>query len=208
MMKTIKRKNRSNKRRKMSTRNKTSKRRKTMRGGEPDDDEPPRKSRRIQQQEEPSSSPSLLDVQTYPLGGESTRTNFSDKTILQFIHDSIEPNVPVIISLPIPPERHAFLILVSDKTEKIMVADWGVRDIDGMAKSKNKIYKRFVVYVKFMKMLQEIYPDYELEFFPVDEELYKEALAHHDKSNLGGCSYYIYKWINKHNDELIRLSLQ
>jgi hypothetical protein len=200
-MKTIKRKNRSNKRRKMFTRNKTSKSRKTMRGGERDDDEPPRKSRRIQQQKPASLSPSSLDVQTYPLGGESSRTNFSDKTILQFIHDSIEPNVPVTISLPIPPERHAFLVLVSTKNKQIMVADWGKRNLDDLENFDN-----WIIYVKFMKFLKEKYPSYDLHFFDVDKELYQKANAHHKKGKgkgSGGCSYYIYKWIQKHNDELL-----
>lgn len=173
--------------RKMLTRNKTLKN--SKRGGEPR-----RKSQRL--------DTNLLHIETQPLGGESPRMDLSDQTIQDFINYYIKPDVPVIISVPVTPERHAFLILVSNKTGKIMVADWGERDIDEMATSKRKVYKKFVVYVKFMKMLMKKYPDYELEFFPVDDELYREADAHHNIKNFGGCSYYIYKWVKKYNDEL------
>jgi hypothetical protein len=162
--------------------------------------DPPRKSMRNQSD--------VLHIEAHALGGETTRIDMPDKKILEFINYYIKPNVPVIVSVPIRPERHAFLVLVLEKEQKIMVADWGVRDIKELKDDDN-----WVVYVKFVKKLLEKYTDYKLEFFPVDDELYKEADAHHKKNNIdsedeggfGGCSYYIYKWKDKHMEILKNL---
>ena len=200
-MKTIKRKNRSNKRRKMFTRSRKNTPIAMRRGGDP-----PRRSDR--------HNPDALHIEAHPLGGESNRMNISDQTIYDFINYYIKPNTPVIISLPVYPERHAFVVLVLENKQKIMLADWVKRNLDDL--EDNDDWK---IYVKFMKMLQEKYRGYTLEFFPVDDELYEEADEHHEKNKgkkrkgeededdtgAGGCSYYITKWEKKHNDELKNL---
>ena len=205
MMKTKTIKRSKSKSRKMLTRNNKSRKNKQpilmRKGGEP------RRSTRRQDK---------LDIATYPLAGESTRINMQDKDILDFINNSIKPNTPVMITLPVYPERHAFIVLVLENKKKIMVADWGERDIDQIQEEvlKNPDWKGWVIYAKFMKLLKNKYHGYKLEFFPVDKELYKEASAHHNKylgkgdekeEGSGGCSYYIYEWKSKHDNELKNL---
>lgn len=155
-------------------------------------DESVRKSSRFQ--------PSVLHIETHSLGELSTRINISEETILDFIDKNIKSNEPVIVSLPISPERHAFLVVILTKQKKIMIADWFLRDIDKITD------KNWVIYVKFMNMIKEKYSGYKIDFFPVDKQLHKCAKKHHTKNRgSGGCSYYIYKWIQKHNDELKQL---
>jgi len=142
-------------------------------------------------------NPSGLSIETKPLGNERKDANFSPETISVFINSSIQENNPVIISLPVPFERHAFLILVLPRVKKIMVADWFVRNIGEIEDNKWSVYNIF------MALLQEKYRGYNFEFFPVDKKLHKESMKHHkDNGGSGGCSDYIYKWIEKYNGDL------
>jgi hypothetical protein len=65
------------------------------------------------------------------IGGQSL--GFVTDKILQDIvndHRNFPIDTPTIVSLPIPPARHAFMIHIIPKYKKIMIADWETRDID------------------------------------------------------------------------------
>ena len=129
-------------------------------------------------------NPSGISIETKPLGDERKDSNISRDKIIRFINSSIQEKIPVIISLPIPPERHAFLRDIGENEDE----EW-------------------TVYNNFMALLQEKYRGYKFEFFPVDLKLKKEALDHHRANRgSGGCSHYIYKWIEKYNRDLEELS--
>jgi hypothetical protein len=55
-----------------------------------------------------------------------------------------------------------------------------------------------------MELLRETYPDYTMDFFPIDEKIKAAALIH-DKNNNGtlGCSFYIYEYITQHRADLL-----
>lgn len=142
-------------------------------------------------------------VETFPLGDESTQHVRSEATIAHFIRDHIRVNVPVVISLPVPTGRHAFLVFVSSKNKKIMLSDWEDRTIQGKIDKYYYNVEKWQTYTRFMDILQSTYPGYKLEGYPVDQELYQEADEHH-RRNKGqlGCSYYIYKWVDRYSPEL------
>jgi hypothetical protein len=55
-----------------------------------------------------------------------------------------------------------------------------------------------------MHLLKEKYK-LPIEYYPIDTVLAKEAMQHHkshkntkESEGSGGCSYYIYKWVEKH----------
>ena len=140
-------------------------------------------------------------VYTFALGNERTSNDISDDTIQQFINTYIQVDKPVVISLPVSPQRHAFLVYVTP-SNKIMIADWYLRKykkIVGYQKSE-----AWKTYNRFMELLRETYPDYTMDFFPIDKEIQTEADIHHkDNNNSLGCSFYIYKWIKQHQRDLL-----
>jgi len=131
-----------------------------------------RKSRRLDKQ-------SLL-IPTKELGNSSRAV--SNVELERFVSMEIDDQSPQIISIPLPPERHAFLLHVQNG--KIMVSDWGG--------SKQKMNEH---YSQFMKLVENKY-GLPIEYFDIDTILYKEADKHHTRFSLsGGCSYYIYEWV-------------
>jgi hypothetical protein len=111
------------------------------------------------------------------------------KEVVQFIKE-IQPG-PTLVSLPVKPQRHAFFIDV--QTEKIMVSDWGGKDNETMDEEEPEWFE-------YCEVLRRLSAKYRLpiEFYEVDEELYCEAEKHNEQCGGGGCSYYIYKWVNKY----------
>ena len=142
-------------------------------------------------------------VETFALGDESTRNDIPDDTIKQFIQTYIKVDKPVVISLPVSPQRHAFLVYVKTIDEnKIMIADWYLRKYQKkVGYQKDKAWK---TYNRFMELLQETYPNYIMEFFPIDKYIKKDAKIYHKKNkNSLGCSFYIYEWIKQHRTKLL-----
>jgi len=142
-------------------------------------------------------------VETFALGDVSTRNDITDDTIEEFIQTYIKVDKPVVISLPVSPQRHAFLVYVKPKpSNKIMIADWYLREYKKKVGYQNG--KAWKTYNRFMELLRESYPDYTMDFFPIDDKI-KEAALIHDKNNNGtlGCSFYIYEWIEQHRVDLL-----
>ena len=123
----------------------------------------------------------------------------SDEQLNDFVYNDIQMG-PQVVSIPIPPQRHAFLIDV--QKDKIMVSDWGgeknktlgIYILDG---KKNKNYDiNWKQYSELMLLLEEKY-GLPLEYYPVDKELYKISYEHSKVCDGGGCSDYIYRWIKQ-----------
>ena len=119
-----------------------------------------------------------------------------------FIRRFIEQNIvdgPQIVSLPVPPERHA--ILVDIQKDKIMISDWGGesnRTRNKRIGTTKEQRERWRIYAEFMDILQDEI-GLEIKYYPVDEELANNSSEHHANcGNRGGCSHYIYNWIEKH----------
>jgi len=115
--------------------------------------------------------------------------------LIKFINEEIT-NGPQIVSIPVPPYRHAFLVDIQPK--KIMISDWGGEENKTLGIAENADYEPgWEQYSDLMIKLEEKYKR-PIEYYPVDQELYKIALNHNETNGGGGCSYYIYAWVQKY----------
>jgi len=115
--------------------------------------------------------------------------------LTKFINEEIT-NGPQIVSIPVPPYRHAFLVDVQPK--KIMISDWGGEENKTLGITENDAYEPgWEQYSDLMIKLKKKYRR-PIEYYPVDQELYKIALNHNEINGGGGCSYYIYAWVQKY----------
>lgn len=132
--------------------------------------------------------------------GEGYR-NVNFAKISKFVSDEIVENKPLIVDLPTYPERHTILVHVMLDERKIMVSDWGGLENETRGERGKKGFdERFIAYSQFMKLLRKKY-ELPIEFYPEDNELYTEALKHHNSfknGGHGGCSFYIFKWVSKY----------
>jgi hypothetical protein len=99
---------------------------------------------------------------------------------------------PQIVSMPVPPYRHAFLIDVQPK--RIMVSDWGGEKNARLGLLKGKQYEGWKQYTALMIQLENKYK-LPIQYYPVDETLYAIADQHSCDNSGGGCSHYIYDWV-------------
>ena len=103
----------------------------------------------------------------------------SYKKLHQFVENEIQYG-PQVVSIPMPPYRHAFFIDVQQ--DKIMISDWkGIKSFENQ-------------YSDIIKLLREKY-NKNIEYYPVDDNLLMDAKIHNHEHGGGGCSYYIFSWI-------------
>jgi len=139
-----------------------------------------------------------------PPGPVSNIKIASEKKLIDFVNAEINPG-PQIVSIPVPPQRHAFLVDVQPK--KIMVSDWGGEEnktvgLEYISGRKNKKYEPpYKQYSDLMIKLEEKYTR-PIEYYAVDQELYAVADKFSECNNgNGGCSNYIYAWVKKYYPE-------
>ena len=124
----------------------------------------------------------------------------TDTVLQQIVTDNVKDNIPQIVSLPVPPSRHAFLVHVKTTEGKIMISDWGGKS----NKTRGRKFKNWRQYSAFMKLLEKKY-QLPIEYYDVDCEIKERAEEHHtsyknikEKQGSGGCSYYIFEWLDKY----------
>lgn len=124
----------------------------------------------------------------------------TDSVLHNYVNCSIIADIPQIISLPIPPSRHAFLVHVKTNEGKIMVSDWGGKT----NKTRGTKFKNWRQYSAFIKLLEQKY-QLPIEYYDVDIDIKERAEAHHityknrrEQQGSGGCSYYIFEWLDKY----------
>ena len=101
---------------------------------------------------------------------------------------------PQIVSLPVPPYRHAFLVDVQQRKKRIMVSDWGgPENKTAGIKGSNNYEPSWEQYSDLMIKLEQKY-GWPIEYYPVDKELYEKSMEHNNMCSGGGCSHYIYAW--------------
>jgi hypothetical protein len=108
---------------------------------------------------------------------------------------------PQIVSIPIPPQRHAFLIDI--QKSKIMVSDWGGLEnkYRGIKRIRGKTNPK---YDENWKQYSELFIKLEkkhgipVEYYPVDLIMYGKAYESCIQCDGGGCSKYIYEWKEKY----------
>jgi len=148
-----------------------------------------------------------------PPGAYSSGRNvFVDDHALQEFVDTIEEG-PQVVSLIVPPQRHAFLIDPQPDYHRLMVSDWNSKDgvlphnygkekING---KKNPEYaERFSQYSKFLELVCEKYKGrckpLTIDYYPVDDDLYCMAEEQNEAGNDGGWANYVYAWYDKHTE--------
>uniref|UniRef100_A0A6C0HUB4 Uncharacterized protein n=1 Tax=viral metagenome TaxID=1070528 RepID=A0A6C0HUB4_9ZZZZ len=169
---------------------------------DPDDEYTPPKSRRTSRRISGEHLQTTVEI--------GTGNSFITKDIIQTAVNKLNPGVPTIVSLPLPPERHAFLVYIDENEKSIKFADWGIRGLDPTQPKKRRnekqpafnkkmnVWKRMRNFYEFIELLTTKFP-YEITYYPVDEVLFEAAEKKHDTHHgSGGCSEYIYEWIDKH----------
>lgn len=148
----------------------------------------------------------LPPIETVSLGKipasytSDTNKPVSDADLDKFVRNEIKKG-PQIVSIPIYPQRHAFLVDI--QSDKIMVSDWGgaknkIRGIPMINGKRNNIYdKNWKQYSELFLKLESIH-GLPVVFYDVDPEIYKIANDSYIKCDGGGCSHYIYAWVKKH----------
>lgn len=118
-----------------------------------------------------------------------------DAELIKFIDEEIT-NGPQIVSIPVPPYRHAFLVDVQPK--QIMISDWGGEENKTLGIIGSKDYQ--AGWEQYSDLLIKLEKKYKrpIKYYHVDQELYKIAEDHNEKFSGGGCSYYIYAWVQKY----------
>jgi hypothetical protein len=104
-----------------------------------------------------------------------------DSVLIQFV--STIQHGPQIISLPVPPYRHAFLVDIQSR--KILVSDWNGPDKDSDSNWQE--------YYAFLNLLHKKF-NKPIEFYNVDKQLWEDSMYIQSSFNGGGCAYYIYEW--------------
>lgn len=131
--------------------------------------------------------------------GESSKPT-TDVVLRRYVTNEIKEDVPQIVSLPIPPSRHAFMVHVQQTEGNIMISDWGGKS----NKTRGRKFKNWRQYSEFMKLLEDKYK-LPIVYYDIDDIIKEEAEEHHkkhknnkEKYGSGGCSYYIFKWMETH----------
>ena len=116
----------------------------------------------------------------------------SQQELKKFIKEEITDG-PQIVSIPVPPYRHAFLVDVQPK--KIMISDWGGKKNKTAGILGNKNYQPgWEQYSDLMIKLEEKY-NRPVEYYAVNKKLYNISDKINTERRGGGCSYYIYEWV-------------
>jgi dipeptidyl aminopeptidase/acylaminoacyl peptidase len=168
-----------------------------------------KKSTQSTAQPEPAKRTRLKAMPTVSLGnippGHVSNIKFaSEQHLIHFVKNEINDG-PQIVSIPVPPQRHAFLVDVQPR--KIMVSDWGGEEnktagLEYISGRKNKQYDpRYKQYSDLLTKIEEKYKR-PIEYYAVDEELHADADKFSECNNgNGGCSNYIYAWVKKYYPE-------
>jgi hypothetical protein len=140
------------------------------------------------------------DVTSY----ESNLPFAPENEFMDLVYNKINDG-PQIVSLPVPPMRHAFLVDVQPNNQRIMISDWGGEEnktagLAKIGKIKNKNYSPgWEQYSNLMVELERKY-GWPIEYYPVDEEIFNNSYEHNEMCKGGGCSHYVYAWAEKYKN--------
>lgn len=138
-----------------------------------------------------------ITLETVSLGSTNKNSFISpiklvnETELYNFVYQDIKYG-PQIVSLPVPPFRHAFLVNILPN--KIMVSDWNGDDLIGRKKEEDV---DFTQYTNFMELLEEKYQGKPIKFYKVNDDIVKIANEKNSEFGGGGCSEYIYRWVEE-----------
>lgn len=117
------------------------------------------------------------------------------ESIFNKLIETIQPNRPTIITdFPIlANSTHAFLVEIRPEEKRIMVSDWGGSKNENLGDT----IPGWKQYTDFLRALSKKHK-LPIKYYVPDHELFKVAEIHHERFHgSGGCSNYIYAWIDK-----------
>jgi hypothetical protein len=137
----------------------------------------------------------------------------SREKIKAFVN-TLPQGTPLIINIPMPEDKkkhdiaeyHAILVYIRD--HDVLVSDWGG---DRRTESHKQYFdsKKWRNYKVLLEVIESELEKH-VKFVEKDEDLDKEAMAVHTSRKRacapggeGGCSYYIFKWTEKHLPDLL-----
>jgi len=138
-----------------------------------------------------------LTLETVSLGSTNKNSfvsninSVNEKELKKFVNENIKDG-PQIVSIPVPPFRHAFLVNILPN--KIMISDWNGNKFMGRKKEKTV---DFTQYSDFMVLLEKKYPNRPIKFYIVNEDIVEIANEKNNEFGGGGCSEYIYRWVEE-----------
>lgn len=135
-----------------------------------------------------------------PMSYVSSIKPVSRKKLDDFVRTEIKEGVQ-IVSLPVPPYRHA--ILVDVQPHKIMVSDWnGQKHYVSQLPQDEKRWYSEDAWAQYGHLLWLISQKYQrpVAFYAVDREIHAMASRQDKLFGGGGCSLYIFTWVSKHPD--------
>jgi hypothetical protein len=134
-----------------------------------------------------------------------TNANYPYKEFTQEQIDTFVDNLtdgPQVISLPTPPDSHSIFvnIIMEHGKKTVMISDWNgeAPRFLGKTQPKNKkeAIEQWKYYTMLIQALEQKYGIKNVKYYPKDETLAAEADDKNTKcNNQGGCSEYMYKWI-------------
>ena len=99
-----------------------------------------KRERSITESNPPMKRQRNIIIHQVDIGGQSLGF-VSDKILQDIVNDdrNFTIDTPTIVSLPIPPARHAFLVHIQSKNKIIKISDWETRDIDEIKKNLSEL---------------------------------------------------------------------
>jgi len=129
-------------------------------------------------------------VQQSASRGYTGHAQVSTNEIDNFVKEKITDG-PQIVNFAVGNYNHAILVDVVHKDNKVLIADW--KGDPRLSFQENSSYRN---YFELLAALKKKY-NCIVEYYPVD--LYLKNIAdikNAEKRNAGGCSEYLYNWIN------------
>jgi hypothetical protein len=108
----------------------------------------------------------------------------------RFVNEDIKDG-PQIVSIPVSPYRHAFFVNVL--SDKIMISDW--RGNEKLIGRQPRGGADWGQYYYFIDLLKDKFPGRPIKFYIVNESLKEKAVTKNEEFDGGGCSEYIYRWV-------------
>jgi hypothetical protein len=128
---------------------------------------------------------------------EMEKIQFNLDDLRKFVNEEISNSGPQIVSIPVPPYRHAFLVNVIPEKKRIMIADWnGDVNLGKGIISDGKESMNYNQYSKFMELLIERFK-YPIKFYPINKSAHAMTEIKSDEINGGFCIEYIDKWVEE-----------
>jgi len=165
-----------------------------------------------------------LDIPAVSLGnGDPTTSSyvsrkFTDAQIKDFVNKAIIDGLQ-IVSLPTPPQSHSIVVIVKDDVIQIVDFNYdtgltiGEEGLDEekrtlkLSKLKTKakkeeqlaLYESWRQYTIMIEAIKTKYIGRPVKFVPIDKHsaIYKRAENKSKKCGMGGCSEYVYGWLDE-----------